>query len=128
MISDTPITRRAFVAGCGASALAATGANVLPRALHADELSERIKPRLGKAEPCIFIWLGGGAAQIDTFDPKEKGDGRKKPGSYYDAIDTAVPGVQVCEHLHRLAPLMDRCVLLRTVHHKSSMSTPPPQT
>ena len=32
----------------------------------------------GKAEHCIFIWLGGGACQIDTFDPKRQGDGRKK--------------------------------------------------
>jgi len=36
----------------------------------------------GKAEACIFMWLGGGAAQMDTFDPKLVGDGKKKPGSY----------------------------------------------
>jgi hypothetical protein len=119
MTYENRIDRRAFVKGCGRSALAAAGASLLPRALHADETSERAKPPLGKADACIFIWLGGGAAQIDTFDPKERGDGRKKPGSYYDAIDTAVAGIQVTEHLKRLAPLMDRCVLLRTVHHKS---------
>ena len=28
----------------------------------------------GKAEHCIFIWLGGGMAQIDTFDPKKLGE------------------------------------------------------
>ena len=27
----------------------------------------------GEAEHCIFLWLGGGAAQMDTFDPKRKG-------------------------------------------------------
>ncbi|HZZ70959.1 MAG TPA: DUF1501 domain-containing protein [Pirellulales bacterium] len=74
-------------------------------------------PTLGKAEACIFIWLGGGAAQLDTFDPKRKGDGQKIAGSYYDAIDTAIPGVQVCEHLARTAPLFDRCVPIRTVFH-----------
>ena len=52
------------------------------------------RPR-GKAEACIFLWLGGGAAQIDTFDPKRRGDGKKKPGSYYDAIPTAIPGERV---------------------------------
>ncbi len=71
----------------------------------------------GKADRCIFIWLGGGACQIDTFDPKRKGDGKKQAGSYYDAIDTAIPGVKVCQHLSRLAPLMDRTAVLRTVNH-----------
>lgn len=38
--------------------------------------------------------------QIDTFDPKRRGDPAKKiAGSYYNSIDTAVPGVRVCEHL-----------------------------
>ncbi len=73
----------------------------------------------GKAEHVISIWLGGGMGQIDTFDPKRKGDPAKKtPGSYYDAIDTAVPGVQVCEHLRKLAPLMDRVTAVRSVHHE----------
>ncbi len=75
-------------------------------------------PKLGKAEHCIMIWLGGGMAQIDTFDPKRPGDAKaKKAGSYYPAIDTAVPGVQVCEHLKHTASLMDRVTALRTVHH-----------
>jgi hypothetical protein len=74
----------------------------------------------GKADACIFIWLGGGAAHIDTFDPKVRGDGKKKAGSYYDAIDTAVPGLQVCEHLKRTARLLDRCVLIRSLTHDIS--------
>lgn len=57
--------------------------------------------------------------QVDTFDPKRRGDPmRNIPGSYYNAIDTAVPGVQVCEHLQRVAPLMDRVTAVRTVHHE----------
>lgn len=73
----------------------------------------------GKAEHVISIWLGGGMGQIDTFDPKRKGDPKaKKSGAYYDAIDTAVPGVQVCEHLANLAPLMDRVTAVRSLHHE----------
>jgi hypothetical protein len=57
--------------------------------------------------------------QIDTFDPKRKGDPQgKKAGSYYDAIETAVEGVRLCEHLKQLAPLMDRVTAVRTVHHE----------
>jgi len=67
-----------------------------------------------------MIWLGGGACHIDTWDPKRIGDpsqGGKKPGSAYRAIDSAVAGVQVCEHLPRCADLLDRFVLMRTVSH-----------
>lgn len=72
----------------------------------------------GKAEACIFIWLGGGMAQIDTFDPKKVGDPKtRKAGGAYRAIDTAVPGVQVCEYLKHTAQVMDRVTAVRTIHH-----------
>lgn len=72
----------------------------------------------GKAEHVISIWLGGGMGQIDTFDPKRRGDpSKKEAGSYYDSIPTAVEGVQVVEHLAKLAPLMDRVTAVRSVHH-----------
>jgi hypothetical protein len=74
---------------------------------------------MGKAEHCIMIWLGGGACHIDTWDPKKKGDAKtRKPGSYYDSIDTAVDGVQVCEHLPKCANVLDRFMLMRSVHHE----------
>ena len=73
---------------------------------------------LGQAEHCIMMWLGGGPAQMDTFDPKRQtSDGLKDPGSAYKAIDTVVPGVQLCEHLERTATMMDRCTAVRTLQH-----------
>lgn len=75
----------------------------------------------GKAEHCIFLWLGGGMGQIDTFDPKALGKNLGTPkmaGSLYAAIDTAVRGVKVCEHLPRTAALLDRATAVRTVNHK----------
>ncbi|MCE2692753.1 MAG: DUF1501 domain-containing protein [Verrucomicrobiaceae bacterium] len=75
----------------------------------------------GKAEHCIFIWLGGGMAQIDTFDPKKLGDNKSKQkiaGSMYKAIDTSVPGVQLTEHLSRTAKVMEHVTVMRTVNHK----------
>lgn len=72
----------------------------------------------GRAEHVVSIWLGGGMGACDTFDPKRKGDpGKKVAGSYYESIETAVPGVKLCEHLKHLAPLMDRVTVVRTVHH-----------
>jgi hypothetical protein len=72
----------------------------------------------GNADACILLWLGGGAAQIDTFDPKGRGDGKKSPGCYYDLIPTALPGVRLCEHLPRVARRLERCAIVRTLHHK----------
>src|SRR5678815_98419 len=90
-------------------------------ALGTTALSAAVKaPPKGKADACIFLWLGGGAAHMDTFDPKVRGDGKKKPGSYYDSIATAIPGARVSEHLQRSAPLLDRCVLIRSLHHDIS--------
>jgi hypothetical protein len=103
------LSRRHFLAG---SAAAAAFAN-LPYSAKAE--ASRIR---GQAEHVISIWLGGGMGQIDTFDPKRRGDPvHNQPGSYYDAIPTAVEGVQVCEYLPKLADLMDRVTAVRTVHH-----------
>ena len=106
------LTRRNFVK---AGTLSTT---CIPSLIQAKELAKPIHP-MGKAEHVISIWLGGGMGQIDTFDPKRKGDPKEKvPGSYYDSINTAVPGVQLCEHLPRIAPLMDRVTAVRSVNHK----------
>lgn len=64
-----------------------------------------------------MLWLGGGAAQIDTFDPKRQSTGRKDPGSAYASIPSAIHDAQVSEHLVRTAPLLDRAVLVRSLHH-----------
>lgn len=105
------MNRREFLGSTAAlGALAATGPQVL---------AAPATPR-GKAEHCIFIWLGGGMGQIDTFDPKVKGINKgtnKKAGSLYDSIPTTVSGVRVSEHMPKLANIMDRVTAVRTVNH-----------
>jgi len=109
-------TRRNFLKN---SALLGLGASAATSPLIASATSPAAIP-MGKAEHCIFIWLGGGMAQIDTFDPKRKGDSKanpKKSGSEYDKIDTAVAGVQFCQHLPKLAALAEQLTVVRTVNH-----------
>jgi hypothetical protein len=104
--------RREFLTG-SIAAMTALGAM---RVQASEESASNILT--GSAEHVISIWLGGGMGQIDTFDPKRKGDAKSKlAGSYYNSIDTVVPGVQLCEHLSRTAALMDRITVVRTVHH-----------
>jgi len=91
----------------------AAGALALPRLGHAAPAIP-----LGKAEHCVFIWLGGGMSQIDTFDAKPtRGDGKKVAGCYYDIIDTAIPDAKFSEHLPQLAKMADRLIPVRTVNH-----------
>lgn len=106
-------SRREFLRMAGTGALAAGALGAFPGALRADEHAQ---PK-GKAEHCIFLWLGGGMSQIDTWDPKGRGDGKKQPGCYYDTVDTAQKDVKVCKHLSRCAKILDRFVLFRTVNH-----------
>ena len=101
--------RRQFIQ----ASVAASGAVMMGNVAHAAPSLP-----LGKAEHCVMLWLGGGMSQIDTFDPKKRGDAKqKKAGSYYAAIDTAVPGVQVCEHLSKTARMMENVTAIRTLNH-----------
>jgi len=106
---------RSGQAGVAASMLASLNAR------GAEEPKEEKKeplPPAGKAEHCIFLWLGGGMSQIDTFDPKRLGDPKKRvTGSAYESIPTAIKDVQVCKHLPNCAKILDRFTLFRTVHH-----------
>ena len=104
------ISRRDFLTR---TALAAGAA-----ALGDPAFAEAPRTPLGKAEHCIFIWLGGGMSHVDTFDAKTtRGDGKKIAGCYYDTIETAIPGVRFCEHLPRLAKMAERIVPVRSVNH-----------
>jgi len=110
------VNRREFL--MRAAALA--GAPLLGRSSALASPGNIVMPK-GKAEHCIFIWLGGGMSQVDTFDPKRRGNPKSTPkvaGSDYAAIDTAVPGVQFTEHLARTAKLADRLTVVRTVNHR----------
>ena len=110
----TASSRREFLE----ASLAAGALSVIGSTGASDDKPAAAPHPKGNAEHCVFIWLGGGAAQMDTWDPKVKGDPKsKKAGSYYNAIDTAVPGTQVCEHLPECAKILDRFNLVRTVNH-----------
>jgi hypothetical protein len=108
------INRRTFLSRAAAFA----AASAFPAGLSAN--SRLVSVPRGKAEHCIFVWLGGGMSQIDTFDPKRRGNSRTRPtvpGTDYGVIDTVVPGVRYTEHLPRLARLADRITAVRSVSH-----------
>ncbi|MEQ9410199.1 MAG: DUF1501 domain-containing protein [Fuerstiella sp.] len=116
-MKNLSLTRRDILAaGAAVAGAAVTSGSAAPLFARAESSDQLIQ---GKAEHVVSIWLGGGMGQIDTFDPKVKGDpSKKRAGAYYESIATAVTDVRVCEHLSQLAPLMDRVTAVRTVHHE----------
>jgi hypothetical protein len=70
----------------------------------------------------IQLFLGGGPSQLDTFDlkPNAPADIRGE----FREISTSVPGIRICEHLPRLAAVMDKFSIVRTVSHDSPSHLP----
>lgn len=63
----------------------------------------------------ILVWLPGGHSHLETYDPKPLASSDYR-GPYLP-IDTAVPGMQLCELLPHHARVADRFTLLRSVVH-----------
>ncbi len=63
----------------------------------------------------IMVYLGGGPTHMDTFDLKP--DAPDENRGEFKPIDTNVPGVQISEHLPKLARCADKFAILRGVSH-----------
>jgi uncharacterized protein (DUF1501 family) len=64
----------------------------------------------------IHLLLSGGIAQMDSWDPKPHAE--LKYRSQFRPIDTAVPGIQIIEHLPQLARQADKFAIIRSMRHK----------
>jgi len=72
-----------------------------------------------RADSCILIWLAGGMAAPDTFDPKrylpfQKGLQVDQILSTFPSIDTAVDHLKISKGLEEIASVMDRGTLIRS--------------
>ena len=70
----------------------------------------------GSAKRCILLYLWGSPSQIDTFDPKP--DAPAEIRGALGSIQSVLPGVRVGEVLPRIAKLLDRVTVLRSLTHK----------
>jgi hypothetical protein len=69
----------------------------------------------GKAKSVILVFLTGAPSHIDTFDMKP--DAPAEVRGSFQPISTAVPGIQICEHLPLLAARADRYAIIRSMTH-----------
>src|SRR5579872_6157750 len=108
-------TRRDFLRGMSAAALATLAASE-PRPLHAAEKVEHPK---ATADTCILLWMAGGMAAPETFDPKrytpfEVGVPSERILCTFPSIDTVVDRIKISEGLENVAGVMDRATLIRS--------------
>ena len=99
------VSRRNFLR-IGGLAMGGLSFNNLLRAEAAQKLTNRQKA-------VIMVFLPGGPPHQDMWDMKP--DAPSEVRGEFKPINTNVDGIQLCEHLPRLAKLMDKCTLIRSI-------------
>src|SRR5437660_8937771 len=104
------VTRRGFMGVTTGAALAALVGSE-PQLVRAETKAT--------ADTLIVLWMAGGMAQTETFDPKqytayESGLPSSRVLSTFKPIDTAVDNIKISEGLERIAAVMDRGTLIRS--------------
>ena len=72
-----------------------------------------------RAKSVILVYLDGGPAQTDTFDPKPAA-GRNYYGNFKGVAKTNVEGIEIGEKLPLLATMADKYTLVRSMTHGSN--------
>src|SRR5687767_8796704 len=102
------LNRRQLLRSACAGALGLSLADLLA----AQEADSQLKPR---ADALIILFLNGGPSHLDMWDMKP--DGPAESRGEFKPIASSLPGVPLCEHLPRLATGLNRCALVRSMHH-----------
>jgi hypothetical protein len=115
--SRHPTISRRFALQAGAVGLLGMGTDhlaALRSAVASDDLALQNSP----ARSVIFIFLSGGLAQHDSFDPKP--DAPEGIRGEFRPIATRTPGVHVCEHLPLLAARSHLWSMVRSLTHATN--------
>jgi hypothetical protein len=108
--------RRSFVK---AGVLGATGLG-LADVLRAEALGS--SSTVGRPTSVIILWMRGGPAHQDTWDPKP--DAPAEFRGEFGTIPTPVPGVRLCDLLPMSAKIMNKWAMVRSLyHHDAGHST-----
>src|SRR6185503_10836571 len=105
------LTRREVLRLGSAFGLALT----LPDLLRAQAQPSARQSTFGRARSVIVLYLHGGHAQQETWDPKP--DGPLPERGEFGAIATSVPGVRFGELLPRSAQIAHKLAIIRSLSH-----------
>src|SRR6476661_800235 len=81
--------------------------------------AEKVEQPAPTADTCILLWMGGGMAAPETFDPKrytpfEVGVPSDKILCTFPSIDTVVDDIKISQGLENVAKVLDRGTLIRS--------------
>src|SRR5436309_11771839 len=107
------VSRREFMGATAAATLSALVGRE-PRLVRAEAA-----PRKATADTVIVLWMAGGMAQTETFDPKrytpfEPGVRVDQVLSTFPSIPTAVDHIRFTQGLEQIASVMDRGTVIRS--------------
>ncbi|MCE9545789.1 MAG: DUF1501 domain-containing protein [Planctomycetia bacterium] len=116
MFNHNPATRRDFLKTASAATLAALAGSAPRLAAAAAKIDQA---PAAKADTLIVLWMGGGMAHTETFDPKryvefKKGMKAHDVLSTFPSIPTVVDQIKFSQGLENVAKVMDRGLLIRT--------------
>ncbi|MCB1098134.1 MAG: DUF1501 domain-containing protein [Verrucomicrobiales bacterium] len=120
MISKSTWNRRHFIKNAGVGTLAALAAGSPVRRASASEESTVSAGAPGAtADTVILLWMAGGMAHTETFDPKrytpyETGLDPNRVLSTFPSIPTSLDGVQLSEGLENVASVLKHGTLIRS--------------
>jgi hypothetical protein len=72
-------------------------------------------PGFGTAKSVLVVFTSGGMSQLDTWDPRP--DAPAEVRGDFRTVASSLPGLRVCEHMPRMARLMHRATLIRSMTH-----------
>src|SRR5688572_23359216 len=110
------VTRRDWLSAGALSVLGLSLSDVL-RVQQAQAAATDDAPAgsFGKAKNVILLYLFGGPSQLETFDFKP--DAPAEVRGTFQPIASTLPGCDVCEFLPRVAQVMDRVTVVRSLTH-----------
>ena len=94
----------------------------LPELLRARAQAAESGQAMKSRKSVILLWMAGGPSHIDTLDPKPGRPAQNR--GPFNAISTKLPGVVVCEHLPKLAAMLDKFTIIRSVAPQHSNHEP----
>ena len=110
-------SRREFLRVGGAAMLGISLPQVLSLQAKANTTVDLSKPLngWGKANSVILLFLQGGPSHLDIWDPKPEAPSNIR--GEFSPIPTNVPGIQLSETMPRLAQVMDKATLIRSISY-----------
>jgi hypothetical protein len=111
-------SRRDFIKKMGAASLSAAAVSI-PTASFLSSCSDLIDANSASADTVILLWMAGGMAHTETFDPKHytpysKGVETKRILSTFPKIPTSVDGLEFSEGLESIGSVMDKGAIIRS--------------